>query len=297
MEKIFVKENKNLGILKNFFIAAAGCFIGAVALNVFIVPLKLYSGGILGISQLIRTGLSALFNIRLPGNYDLAGIVYFIINIPILYLAWEGFGKFLFLRTILMTVIFTFFLSVIPVPQTRVVSDFLTSCIVGGLLGGLGTGMTLYAGYTAGGLDVLGLYFTKKYEHFSVGKVAIILNIIVFTICLFLFNIEVVIYSMIFNTFAAMITDKVHAQNINVWVVIFTKKEGIPQAIMSKMNRGVTNWEGQGAYTGLPSHIHSTMINKFEFPMMKKLVNEIDPQAFIIYTEGSMALGNFEKRL
>jgi uncharacterized membrane-anchored protein YitT (DUF2179 family) len=91
--------------------------------------------------------------------------------------------------------------------------------------------------------------------------------------------------------------DKIHAQNINVWAVIFTKRDGIPQVIMDQMGRGVTNWEGSGAYTGEATHIHSTMINKFELPLFKKLIKSVDEKAFIIYSEGSSVSGNFEKRL
>ncbi|MFB0918302.1 MAG: YitT family protein [Clostridiaceae bacterium] len=297
LEKILISKNKNFALAKNFLIASLGCFIGAAALNIFIVPLNLYSGGILGLAQLIRSVVISVFNLQGPTTFDFAGIIYFLINIPLLYLAWKGFGRFLFIRTIIMTVLFTFFLSIVPVPRTKVIDDILTSCIVGGLLAGAGSGLTLYSGYTAGGGDILGLYFTKKYDNFSVGKITILINIVVFGICLFLYNFQTVIYSMLFNTFSAFAVDKIHAQNINVWIVIFTKKEGIPKSIMSQLGRGVTNWDGSGAYTGEHTFVHSTVINKFEVPILKKLVKEIDPHAFIIYNEGTLVTGNFEKRL
>ena len=297
MNRILTSEDKNVALIKNFLTAALGCLFGALALNIFIVPLNLYSGGILGLAQLVRSLAVSLFHLQLPPSFDIAGLIYLLFNIPLLYLAWKGFGRFLFIRTIIMTLIFTGFLTLIPIPQTRVIEDVLTSCIVGGLLGGAGSGLTLYAGYTAGGGDILGLYFTKKYDNFSVGKISLILNLIVFTICLFLYNFETVIYSMLFNAFAAFTVDKIHAQNINVCGGDLHQAGGDPQVIMDQMGRGVTNWEGSGAYTGEATHIHSTMINKFELPLFKKLIKSVDEKAFIIYSEGSSVSGNFEKRL
>ena len=92
---------------------------------------------------------------------------------------------------------------------------------------------------------------TQKYPNVSVGKINILMNIFVYLICLFLFNIEIVAYSFIYTTVLSMAIDRVHIQNINTSVMIFTKKLGISQAIMDQMGRGVTNWDGAGAYTCL----------------------------------------------
>jgi uncharacterized membrane-anchored protein YitT (DUF2179 family) len=94
-----------------------------------------------------------------------------------------------------------------------------------------------------------------------------------------------------------MAIDKVHIQNINTSVMIFTKKPGVAEAIMSQTGRGVTDWDGEGAYTKEESKILLVMINKYEVPQIKHIVKEIDPNAFMIFTEGCSVEGNFEKRL
>lgn len=106
-----------------------------------------------------------------------------------------------------------------------------------------------------------------------------------------------VIYSLIFATVYALIVDKVHIQNINTSVMIFTKKTGISQAIMEQTGRGVTNWDGEGAYTHQTSYILLVMISKYEVAQIKRIVHSIDPHAFMIFTEGCSVDGNFEKRL
>lgn len=282
-------------IIKHFTLAASGMLLFSIGMNVFIQPLKFYSGGVIGIAQIIRSFLISI-HVPLP-NFDVSGLIYYLINVPLLVLAWRKLGRFFFVRTIIMTSILTLFLTIVPIPAEAIIHDSLTSALVGGVACGIGTGLCLYAGYSAGGLDILGLYFIQKYPGFSIGKIALLINLFVFSILALTQNLETVIYSFLFNAVLSVAIDKVHAQNINVWVVIITKKEGIDQVIMKELGRGVTNWEGSGAYTGDSSHIHTTMINKVEIPIIKRMVLAIDPKAFIISTEGSQVVGNFQKRL
>ena len=78
--------------------------------------------------------------------------------------------------------------------------------------------------------------------------------------------------------------------------MIFTKKAGISDEIMTKLGRGVTRWEGEGAYTSEETHVLVTIISKYEIDTLMNLVRAIDPQAFVVMNEGSRVYGNFEKR-
>ena len=97
--------------------------------------------------------------------------------------------------------------------------------------------------------------------------------------------------------FYSLIIDKIHYQNINTTAMIFTKKKCIDDRIMKEMHRGVTQWQGKGAYTNEDSLILVTVISKYEISQLKKIVKEIDPKAFIIFNDGMDVTGNFEKRL
>ncbi len=276
--------------------AFLGCLIFAGAMNLIIVPLKFYSGGILGISQLVRSFLRDFLGFT-TGGIDIAGIIYYLLNIPLMWLAYTKLGKTFFLRTLLMTTAFTVAISLIPILPVPPISDPLTASIVAGVLCGYGAGIILRAGYSAGGPDILGLYFTKYFKGFSVGKITLFMNIIVFTICAFLYNFEVVVYSFIFNIVISLTLDKVHFQNITVLVTIFSKKEGVPAIILNNLQRGVTSWKGQGGYTGEPTNVYCTIISKYEVEKLNSLIMAHDPQAFIISQEGTGVTGNFEKRL
>lgn len=295
MESVSSAKKKELMIQTIYTLM--GNLIYCVGFNLLIVPLKLYSAGFMGISQLADLLFRQGLHLPIPAELNLTGIIYFLINVPLMYMGFKILGKEFAVKTLAMTGLMSALLVVIPVPKVPIVEDYLTACIIGGIVCGVGDGLILRGRSSAGGQDIIGLCCAKKYPNFSVGKVSIIINVFVYGVCLFLFNIEIVIYSLIFATVLSLAVDKVHIQNINTSVMIFTKKLGISKAIMEQMGRGVTNWDGEGAYTNKTSYILFVMISKYEVAQIKKIVRSIDPNAFMIFTEGCSVEGNFEKRL
>ena len=119
----------------NYFWITIGSLLFCAGLNLFIVPVGLYNGGTVGISQIIRTLLQS--RLALPAGFDIAGILNLILNIPLLALAFLQFGRPLFLKTVYSVLTQTAFFSLIAIPSVPILSDRLTACIIGGLLAGL----------------------------------------------------------------------------------------------------------------------------------------------------------------
>ena len=140
-------------------------------------------------------------------------------------------GKGFFARTVFTVIVQTAALTLIPIPERSIIDDRLTSCIIGGLIAGFGSGLVLRGGSSGGGQDILGLYFTKKFRNFSVGKMSNIINIFVYGVCLLMFDLEIVIYSLIYGVIYAMACDRIHIQNINMSVMIFTKSSASPRRL------------------------------------------------------------------
>ena len=88
-------------------LAVLGELIAAAALNLFIVPLSLYTGGLLGFCQLVRTLLQDFLGVSF-GAYDIAGVLYFLLNIPLLMIGYRNLGRGLAVRTIICTVSYCF---------------------------------------------------------------------------------------------------------------------------------------------------------------------------------------------
>ena len=275
-----------------------GEFISAAALNLFIVPLHLYTGGLMGVCQLLRTLASDYLGMSF-GAYDVAGILYFLLNIPILLVAYKNLGRGFVIKTLICTLSFSLFYSLLPSPSVPVVEDYLTACLLGGILAGVGSGLVLTCGASGGGLDIVGLCLSKRGSRFTVGKFSLTFNAVLYTACLFLFSPEVAIYSVIYNFFTSMVLDRVHQQNVSVQALIFTKgdEDALARFIIENLGRSVTYWEGVGAYTKEDVHVLCVCLSKFEIEELVHAVHTIDPHAFLTTQEGTRIYGNFRRKV
>ncbi|MBE6971539.1 MAG: YitT family protein [Ruminococcaceae bacterium] len=277
--------------------AVAASSLMAVGVNLFIVPSNLYTGGLLGLCQILRTLLVTY--LHLETAFDLSGILYLLLNVPLFILAWRALGRTFVVRTIICTAANSLFLSLIPVPKAPILTEMLASCMIGGILVGVACGVILTCGCSTGGLDILGLYLAKKGKSFTVGRFSLLFNGVLYTACLVLFNATTAIYSTIFNVFASLVLDRMHQQNITAQVLIFTKdkREELTQFITESIERGVTSWRGRGGYTGDDVDVLCVCLSKFEIEELQQAVQQVDPHAFFVVSEGVRIGGLFQRHL
>lgn len=283
--------------VREVFYIIVGNFISAAAINYIVYSHGFYMGGFAGISMLLNLFFRNVIPVPVPSSVNLVGILYFILNAPLFIWALRVMGVPFTVKTLISVGLQSVFLAMVPVPATPPFTDPLTTCIVGGILGGFGNGLVLRARCSCGGQDIIGVVMSRTHPNFTVGKISIIINIGVFSACFLIFNAQMVVYSFIFVTIYSLTVDRIHTQNIRTTVMIFTKKEGIAKAIMSELPRGVTDWVGEGAYTNEKTYILVTVVSKYEMTRLREIVNEIDPDVFMIATEGNQIYGNFQKRL
>jgi len=288
------KKSKSVILAKNAGMIMAGSLLYALGMNLFLTPLHLFSGGGVGLAQLLTLFIEQFIDV---GSFNLYGIVYLLINIPLLFLAYFQLGKNFFIKTMMGSGAISLFITLVPTLATPIVDDFLTSVLIGGIACGAGVGIILIAGGSGGGIDVVAMWAAKKFKNASVGKISLYFNVLLYAIMLFMFDAQTVIYSLIYTVVFTLVLDKTHYQNINVRVMIFTKKDGIDKEINEKTRRGVTKWDGCGAYTKESTQVLVSCINKYEVNDVMELVQGIDPQAFVIVDENVIVNGNFEKRL
>lgn len=272
------------------------CILYAIGINWFIVPLGLYSGGLLGICQLLRTFLIEV--LHFPDVVDYSGIFYLLFNVPIFFLAWRMMGKGFLVRSVVCTLATSFFLSVIRTPETPIITESLAACVVGGIIAGFALGLCLTCGSSTGGLDIVGLWMAKTGKSAGVGRFSLLINAVVYSICAYLFGLGAAVYSAIYTIFCALFLDRFHEQNVAVQVMIFTKGESrqLLAPILTKLERGVTTWEGKGGYTGEETHVLCVCVSKFEVDELQTAIREVDPHAFFIIQEGIRIGGNFDKK-
>lgn len=278
------------------FCCILGVFLYAAAYRIILVPLNLYSGSFTGIAQIFQTAFRDYLHVPLPANIDFTGIFLWIMNIPLCLLAWKIVSRTFFLKTVITVCLQSFFMSVIPSPDVPVISDTLTCCIIGGAVSGFGVGLTLKCGSSGGGMDIVGIYCAKNFPDFSVGKLTLMVNLVIYFFSALYDSLETAAYSAIFCFVASFIMDKVHYQNIMTCAIVITKNQNIVEKILHVLNRSCTIWEGQGGYSRQNCHVIMAVISKYEGHMLKRIVHTIDPGAFITFHDHMEVSGNFEKR-
>ena len=272
-----------------------GSVLFALGLYFFITPSGLNSGGIIGFAQLFDYFIQSFVNV--PVSLDLTGIINMALNIPLFMLAFRSISKEFCFKTIISLIIQTILLSILPAIKEPIVEDALLNVAFAAIICGIGVGLALRSSGCCGGIDIATVCLVKKNPDFKAGQLSIIFNVVLFGICLFIYDIKIIMYSIVFVAILYTTADKFHLQNINVAVLIFTKNKMIKKAIMEQMGRGVTYWMGKGAYTETEQEILYVAINKYEIQQLNKIVSSLDPKAFVTLAQGPMVHGGFEKRL
>ena len=278
----------------------------SLGINLFVVPTGLYTGGIMGFAQLLRTLFLHLTGLEL--KIDIAGIINYAINLPILCIAWKQLDHRVVFKTLLSVTSTTVFMSLLP--RTDILhGDQLAECLIGGILCGFALGLaltcgccigiTLWMGGTTGGMDVIGMMLIKKGSHTSIGHVNLFWNMALYAICAAAFNLSTAIYSILFSFISTTAMDKLHMQNINVEVTVVTKilSPEMEHEILVDLHRGITRYEGIGEYTGEPVHIFYILVTKYEISRLRAIVCKHDPHAFIVAKDGAVVYGNYKRKL
>ena len=273
-----------------------GTLLYSLGMNLFVVPAGLYTGGIMGLSQLLRT-----FLLRATGwapAIDIAGLINYAINLPMLVLAWRRLDHRVVLKTLLSVTGTTIFLSLVP--HTDILSgDQLARCLIGGMLCGCGIGLLLWMGGTSGGMDLLGMMLIKSGSHTSIGHVNLCWNLMLYTICACAFSLSAAIYSILFSFVSTTAMDKLHMQNINVEVTVVTKilSPEMEHEILVDLHRGITRMDGIGEYTGDPVHVFYILVSKYEIGRLRAIIMKYDPHAFIVAKDGAVIYGNYKRKV
>lgn len=271
-----------------------GSLLFCYSVNVFIVPNNLYTGGVLGIAQLIRSIIIDVFKFNI--TYDFSGILYYLINVPLFFIAYKYISKTFVVRTIFAVTIQSLLLSIIP--TNPLLDDMIVNILVGGILGGAGIGIVLSSGGSTGGSDIIGLAIAKIHNDFSVGKLGIILNVVIYSITGLMYGVEIMIYSIIYCVFESITIDRMHDQNICSTAFIFCKKnpKKINEFIKKDLNRDFTYWDAKGGYDDSRTYIIYTALTKYELLRLERYMKTYDDHAFMVKSEGVGIKGEFEKK-
>ncbi len=261
-----------------------GTAIFSLGFDLFLVPHEFNAGGLSGLAQILVTLL----------GFGSVGIVTAIINLPLFIFGYKWIGKKFFWGSLfgmaMMSLTLELF-ALLPVPQV----DPLLSTLYGGCACGLGLGMVFVAGGSTGGSDIIVRLLQRKWQHIPIGTINICFDAAVAVLTGIVFNdmtralytgvtvfltgkvIDMVVYSFDYSRVAIIISDE-YGQ--------------IAETIFQKLDRGVTYLEGEGAYSHQEKKVILTAVKKHQMAELKRLVSEIDPNAFVIVQEAHQVLGD-----
>ncbi len=267
-------------LLKQCLGIVAGAVIVAISINTFILANQIADGGITGIAIILHY----IFHWQV-------GLTIFILNIPLFILGYKALGKrLLFLSVIGVGALSAAlsFTSAIPVVTT----DTLLAAVFGGLVTGIGMGIVFRFHGSLGGTDILAIFLNRR-TPFSVGQIILGLDTIVFVGAAILFRPEMAMYAMIYMFIAAKVMDLVqvgldYSKSV---MVVTDKPEEIASEIIDKLERGVTYFHAEGAYSQNKKKVVYSIVNRVQLTQIKEIVHRHDPEAFIAIGDVSEVVG------
>ena len=292
-----IESNNNTRMAKQLVLIAVGNFIFSATMNYLVTPFAIYCSGAMGVAQLIELLLKTLHIPAVPGIGWL-GLIYWGMSIPSFIYGMVQLGKKFLFKTVYSITTLSLFLSIIPVAETPIIENKVMGCIAAAVVGGLALGYgTFSSGAGAGASDVIGMVLAQKKPGFSIGIMNMIVNICVYSICAFIYGIEGAAFSIFYAAILAWAMDKGHLQNHYIEITVYSKVPVLANELSLKINRGVTSWYGEGAYTQTQTNVLKTIVTQKESGDVIKTIYELDPQAFISVHEIGKVHGIFDKRL
>ncbi len=300
-EKIKENDTGRKAIRKEIYtfpIILGGALIYSFGMNLFLRPLGLYSGGMMGFAQLIQELLSRA-GLSFDG-FNISGVIYYLMNVPAIIISLRKMRRRFIVKTIFAVTSIMILLSVIPISSQPILDDRITNAIIAGLICGTGIGVILWGGACDGGMNIIGMLLIAKRRKGSVGNIGLIANVVLYSVMLFIFDPATVIYSLIYSVFNSIAVDRIHTQNIASQVLVFTKLKNTKNMevdVMGKLNRGMTEINASGLFTGDEVKIFVIFVSKYEVNRLRRIIKLHDEDAFIVETPVTRIDGNFEKKV
>ena len=276
---------------KKFFIEYAyivvGSFILAFGINFFLVPIKISTGGVSGIATL----LFHLFKIPLS-------ITTLVINLVLFAFGYKTLEKSSIIKTLAGIVLLSAFLQLTSYMNCYS-DDMMIASIFGGVLVGIGVGLTVLKDASTGGSDFAAIMLHKKIPYISVATFILIIDAtIIITSGIVFHDYTIMFYSVLSLYISTKVTDLILVRGdfAKSVYVISKESEEISKSIMSGLVRGVTGIYSKGLYNSNDRMMLLCVVKSPELPKLIEIVKKIDKNAFVIVSEAREVLGEGFKK-
>lgn len=272
--------------LNNFIMLVIAGFVNAFGVTVFLYPVSLYDSGISGTSmllaQLTPEGLGLSFFLLL-------------LNVPLFLFGLKRQGLAFTVYSIFAVAIYSLgawlITDILPIdvsiasPLAK--TDLFLCAIFGGLISGVGSGMTIRFGGAIDGIDVLSVIFAKRLG-LTVGSFIMIYNVVLYVVCGIILSSWILPLYSIVTYFAALKTIDFIVEGFDrskAAMIITVKPDEVSDALTDKFKTGLTRIEARGGFSNTPKTVIYFVVNRFQIARMKNIIHEIDATAYITISE------------
>lgn len=264
-------------------VIAVGAVLMGVALSVFMVPFKIAPGGASGLATVLHYLTGLRVSVLIP-----------LINIPIFIIGIIRLERDFLVKSVFGTVVLsiaTETAAILPPPT----SDPLISAVFGGAVMGIGISAVLSRGGTTGGTDILVLVIRRSFSEVSVGRLYLLIDGAVIAMAGLAFSSgEVIFYSAVSLVVSTYMTDAA-LEGLNlarlVYIISDSNRE-ICDRIYAELKRGVTGLNSVSMYSGRSGRILMCVIRKGQLSKLKKIIQDIDKDAFVIICDAKEVMGS-----
>ena len=261
----------------------AGGALYAAAVRVFLAPNDILLGGFTGIS----TVLHHLFGTPI-------GTVVFLLNVPLLLVAYRKFGAAFLLRTGLATLLSSAFMDLFALFLPAYTGDRLLGALFGGILGGAGLGLVFLRGATTGGADILSKLLRLTFPQMSMGRLILLLDLAVVLLSFAVYrSFEAVLYSLVAIYVSSQAVDLTQTglSHDKLLFIVTGRGETAVREIVETLDRGVSVLDVRGGYTGEKRQMLLCAVRAGDAARLAKAVRAVDDSAFIVISDITDVLG------
>lgn len=262
---------------------AAGV-LQALGIWCFIEPCMIAPGGVSGMAILINhlTGFPV-------------GAMTILLNVPLFVSAWMFLNRRLAVKTIQTVLVMSLVLDVVTALGIfQYAGDRLISAVFGGILVGMSTAFVFLRDSTTGGDDILAKLMQRRFPYLHIGYALMVVNLLVIGASVLVFwELESALYGVISMAATAQTIDAIlYGMHKGAVVMIHSgKNREIAGDIMERLNRGATFFKSVGGFSGQEGETLCCVIDRKQFHLVKEIVKDHDPQAFVVVAETKETYG------
>ncbi len=266
---------------KETLFVVIGTFMMSFAVNSIYEPANLVTGGFAGIGIIIKNF------IKFP-----VWLSTIVLNIPLFIVGYKVLGKRFIKKSLLATVLYTFFLSILPDIDIWN-GDLFLAAVFGGVISGTGIGLILMSGSSTGGSDMLATIINNYKRHISVPRILQVTDGVIILCGAIVTGIDHTMYALVTVYIISFVSDGIidGLKYGKAVFIISDKYEEIADTILNDIKRGVTAIEGMGMYSKEQKKVLLSVMSKKEIVAVREKVYAIDSSAFLIVYDVKEILG------